>query len=161
MSNTTLVPSLLAMAASAAMPVQPAATEASRSNSTAAPAARADHAGHAHATGTNATTQSRNVVRDRATGRLRAPTTEELQAQRDARMARGEPEGGTSTPTVVRQHANGMRSAMLGDEHMSTLMAVRGPDGKLIVKHAKPSDDHAHGAPRSAAPRSKPELATE
>jgi hypothetical protein len=86
---------------------------------------------------TDAQSQSRVVVRDPVTGRLRAPT--------DAELAALQPRGAAArtAPVVVRQHANGMKSAVLGPEYMSTLIVERGPDGKLVKRHADPRDEHA------------------
>lgn len=98
--------------------------------------------------------EARRAVRDKDTGKLRAPTNEELEAEKAERQARGEPEpAGPVAPRSVRQHANGMRSAVLGPEYMVTLKAERGPDGKLIVKHANPAHEH------KAAPKAQPQAA--
>ncbi|EHR70113.1 hypothetical protein BurJ1DRAFT_1241 [Burkholderiales bacterium JOSHI_001] len=87
--------------------------------------------------------ESRRVVRDKETGKLRSPTEEELAAERAERKARGEPEPGANrVPLAVRQHPNGMRSAVLGPEYLVTLRAERGPDGKLVIKHANPAHEH-------------------
>lgn len=89
------------------------------------------------------------VVRDKETGKLRAPTDAELeqmrQNERSARKARGRSESGATAPIAVRQHANGMRSAVLGPEYLVTLKAQRGADGKLTVKHDKVADEHGAG----------------
>ena len=91
--------------------------------------------------------QAVRAVRDKETGRLRAPTDEELeqmlQADRAARKARGLSEDGPATPLVVRQHANGMRSAVLGPEYLVTLKAQRTAEGKLSVAHDKAIHEHA------------------
>jgi hypothetical protein len=94
--------------------------------------------------------ESRRVVRDKETGKLRSPTEEELAAERAERKARGEPEASARAPLAVRQHANGMRSAVLGPEYLVTLKAERGPDGRLVIKHADPAHDHP-GAAQPAA----------
>jgi hypothetical protein len=67
-----------------------------------------------------------------------------------ARKARGEPEVINRTPLVVRQHSNGMRSAVLGPDYLMTLRAERRADGKLVVVHAKP------GSAEPAAPSQHP-----
>lgn len=95
---------------------------------------------------------ARRVVRDKATGKLRAPTTEELEADSSERRARGEAEpNAKGAPLAVRQHANGMRSAVLGDDYMSTLQASRGADGKLVIRHANPAHEHKLDARRQSA----------
>jgi hypothetical protein len=93
-------------------------------------------------------TQERRAVRDSVTGKLRAPSEEELAAERTARTARGQAEPtGAIAPKVVRQHSNGMRSAVLGPEYLSTLKAERQADGKLVTRHANPADDHGSAKP--------------
>lgn len=100
--------------------------------------------------------ESRRVVRDAVTGKLRAPSEEELATERAARKASGKAEfKGPSAPLIVRQHANGMRSAVLGTEYMSTLQAERKADGRLVVRHANPA--HEHQAPRGTQPNSTTE----
>lgn len=98
--------------------------------------------------------QGRRAVRDQDTGKFRAPTMEELEAEKADRKARGiaEPTGPTA-PLAVRQHASGMRSAVLGPEYMVTLKAERGPDGRLIVRHANPAHEHqaSPAQPKAAA----------
>ncbi len=88
--------------------------------------------------------QSRRAVRDPETGRLRAPTEEELRTMREtesaARKARGEPEMAKRAPLSVRQHPNGMRSAVLGPDYLMTLKAERRADGKLVVIHSEPGN---------------------
>lgn len=95
---------------------------------------------------TVAQAQARRVVRDKETGRLRSPNEEELKALVDAeradRQARGESEPAAAA-VVVRQHASGMRSAVLGPEHMVYLKGQRTADGKLVVTHDKPAHEHA------------------
>lgn len=90
--------------------------------------------------------QSLRVVRDKETGKLRAPTAEEAKAmaaaEREAR--KGEPQ----RTVVLRQHANGMKSAVLTPEYLSTLKAQRQPDGSLAITHAAPADEHAAHAPQ-------------
>ena len=93
------------------------------------------------------TAQSLRAVRDKETGKLRAPTSDELKeivdAERAARKARGQAEPGeTKTPLAIRQHANGMKSAVLGPDFLATLKAERAPDGRLITKHADAAHDH-------------------
>lgn len=86
--------------------------------------------------------QALRVVRDKQTGKLRAPTADELKvmqaAERAERRARGVPE---SQPLVVTRHASGMLSAKLGPEYMMTLEGERQPDGSVRRFHA---DGTAH-----------------
>jgi hypothetical protein len=98
--------------------------------------------------------QALRAVRDKETGRLRAPNTEEMkemiEAERAERKARGQAEpSATKTPIAIRTHANGMKSAVLGPDFHATLVAERDADGKLRVKHLNPANEHA-------APQSKP-----
>jgi hypothetical protein len=44
---------------------------------------------------------------------------------------------------IVRQHANGMRSAVLGPDFLVSIKAERSPDGKLAVTHDRPEHEHA------------------
>jgi hypothetical protein len=81
----------------------------------------------------------RRAVRDSVTGKLRAPTEEEAAAMSAASRARA-----AKAPAVVRQHANGMRSAVLGPEYLSTLQAERSSDGRLVIRHASQGDEHAN-----------------
>lgn len=89
--------------------------------------------------------QARRAVRDSQTGKLRAPTEEELAADRAARKARGIAEpSGRKAPLAVRQYPNGMRGAVLGPDYLVTLKAERTADGKLVVKHADPAQAQVH-----------------
>ena len=90
---------------------------------------------------------SRRAVRDKVTGKLRAPTSEEAEAmrasERGTRAARGVAEPGSkSGPLRVVQHAGGMRSAVLGTEYLVTLKAQRRSDGSLDITHNQPGLDH-------------------
>lgn len=87
--------------------------------------------------------QTRRAVRDSETGKLRAPSEDELAAIRAARGARGIAEpSGHKVPLAVRQYSNGMRGAVLGPDFLVTLKAERTADGRLVVKHADPAHDH-------------------
>ena len=78
--------------------------------------------------------QALRAVRDKDTGQLRRATPEQAsQPQR---------------PLVVRQYSNGMRSARLSPEYLSSLQATRQPDGSLKVTHGE-ADEHAAPAPQS------------
>lgn len=101
--------------------------------------------------------QALRVVRDKATGRLRAPTDDELKAmvasERAARKARGLPELEVQTPLVVRKHAGGMRSAKLGPEYMMTLQGERQADGSIRSFHPDgTSHDQRHPVARDNRP---------
>jgi hypothetical protein len=112
------------------------AGEATPAASTASPQATPQAAGDAAA-------QGRRAVRDKDTGKFRAPTMEELEAEKAERKARGLPEPtAKAAPLALRQHPNGMRSAVLGPEYLVTLKAERGADGRLIVRHANPAHEH-------------------
>jgi hypothetical protein len=96
------------------------------------------------------------VVRDAQTGELRAPNSDELRAmqaqekaEKAARKARGE-ESAMPEETVVRVHANGMKSALLGEDQLVQVVATRDADGKLVVSHANPADEHV--APATELP---------
>ena len=91
--------------------------------------------------------QARRAVRDKETGKLRAPTQEELKVmledERAARRARGQPEPSAErTPIVVRQHPSGMRSAVLGRDFLITIQAQRRTDGKVEISHTDPAHEH-------------------
>lgn len=94
------------------------------------------------------------AVRDQATGKLRRATAEEAAAmaaaERAERLAKGQPDPQADAPVVVRVHANGMTSAELSPEHLVTVQARRGADGRLLRSHTHPSLEH----PTAAAPRS-------
>jgi hypothetical protein len=93
--------------------------------------------------------QSMRVVRDKATGKLRAPTADELDAmesqERADRKARGLSEAGDPNSLKITRHANGMRSAKLGPEFLMTLRGERKADGSVRrfhpdgVEHQQPS----------------------
>lgn len=92
--------------------------------------------------------QALRAVRDKATGKLRAPSQEELesmlQEERAQRRARGEPEVAATSaqPLSVRRHASGMRSAVLGPEYLVTVQGKRAADGSMVQTHADPAHEH-------------------
>jgi hypothetical protein len=91
--------------------------------------------------------QARRAVRDKETGKLRAPTQEELKVmleeERAARKASGQPEpSARPTPIAVRQHPNGMRSAVLGPDFLVTIQAQRRSDGTVETSHTDPALEH-------------------
>lgn len=96
---------------------------------------------------TTAQAQARRAVRDRETGKLRAPTQEELKVmlenERAARRARGQPEPSAGpTPIVTRQAPSGMRSAVLGPDFLVAIKGQRRTDGKVEISHSDPAHDH-------------------
>ena len=112
----------------------------------AAPGASA-HASHAAPAPAEA--QARRVVRDKESGKLRAPNAEELEAMLEADKAAGiTAPSGDKTPVSVRQHPSGMKSAVLGRDYLATLKAERSADGKLVLKHADPAHEHPTAAPK-------------
>ena len=93
------------------------------------------------------TASARRVVRDKDTGKLRAPSEEELavilESERAARQAKGLAEPSAQrAPVAVRQHANGMYSAVLGPDYLVTIKARRSADGKVEVSHTNPAHEH-------------------
>ena len=126
-SRTSATLAALALAASAGAAT---AADATVSDTQAEPAAAAQ-------------ADSRRAVRDKVTGKLRAPTPEEAEALRAARSARSTSQAGAkTTPMRVVQHGGGMRSAVLGTEYLVTLKAQRQPDGSLAITHNQPGLDH-------------------
>lgn len=89
--------------------------------------------------GAAAQADSRRAVRDKVTGKLRAPTAEEAEAMR---ASQGTARAAKSAPVRVVQHNGGMRSAVLGPEYLVTLKAQRQPDGTLAITHNQPGLDH-------------------
>jgi hypothetical protein len=89
---------------------------------------------------TAAQAQARYVVRDAQTGQLRAPTDEELSAM----LARQNTASRMAAPraTVVQKHPGGMRSAVLGTEHLVTIQAQRRANGTLDVSHTDATQAH-------------------
>ena len=92
------------------------------------------------------------VVRDKATGKLRAPNADELkameQSERAARKARGLTEG--AAPVQVTRRADGTLAARLGPEYLMTLKAERRADGSVRQLHDDPAMAHPATAPRAA-----------
>jgi hypothetical protein len=106
--------------------------------------------------GAGAWADGMRVVRDAQTGELRAPNSEELRtmqaqekAEKAARKARGEADT-LPQETTVRTHAGGIKSATLGEEHLVQVVASRDENGKLVVKHESPADEHPQ--PTTALP---------
>jgi hypothetical protein len=97
-----------------------------------------------------ATAAAKRVIRDKATGQLREPTAAEA-ADLEAELAAQRP-AAPAAPLVVRQHANGMTSVVLGTEQMVTVQARRAPDGRLVRSHNHPKYEHPT-APAAAPAR--------
>jgi hypothetical protein len=101
-------------------------------------------------------TDAMRVVRDKTTGKLRAPSDSELQQMLDAekaeRKARGKSEPAADRqPVQVRTYASGMKAAVLGPEYLVSLEARSDADGNLTVRHANPADVQ-DAAPTTALP---------
>lgn len=129
-----------ALAASASIAAEPAP---------AAAPARGDAVSSTQAPGASAL----RAVRDKETGKLRRATEAELAemlaAEKAQREARGQADPATAPPAVmVRQHANGMVSAVLGTEHLVTVQVVRGADGRLVRSHTHPAYEHPVARPQ-------------
>jgi hypothetical protein len=93
---------------------------------------------------------AKRVVRDKHTGKLRAPSEDELQEMIAGENAARATQIKTRAPLVVRQYPNGMRGAVLGPEYLLSLKAQRRSDGTVEVSHDKPGHDHA--APTAKLP---------
>lgn len=95
------------------------------------------------------------VMRDKTTGKLRAPTAEESKAMDDdaraARKARGLPETATPTPAHVTRRADGALAARLGPDYLQTLKAERRADGSVRRFHDDGAD-HPVAAPHNTLP---------
>lgn len=95
-----------------------------------------------------ASSDSSRVVRDAATGKLRAPTADEhaeldQQQAGKARMMRAAPKS-----TLSRAHKSGGRGSRLTDEFMSSSVVVKAADGTL-VQQCFDSHDAAEAAVHS------------
>lgn len=109
----------LALAGIAALPLSALAADASPVVQTSAPI------------GSSANNQI--VVRDAASGELRAATPEEAQSLQGSRSSVVQRRSSSvAATTQARFHASGARGARLTDELMSYSVLVRQPDGKLL-----------------------------
>lgn len=101
------------------------------------------------------------VVRDKLTGELRTPDSEELKALVEAEKAdkaarRDKAKGPNAMPEageapVVKQHGNGMKSAQLTEEYLVNLQGHRDARGALHLSHDRLADTHnAQPAPAAA-----------
>ena len=83
------------------------------------------------------------AVRDKQTGKLRAPNDKELKELLKAEKASGSQQPTQDTTRViVREHENGMRSAELGPEFLVSVEAYRDEDGVLRTRHTDPKLEH-------------------
>lgn len=87
------------------------------------------------------------AIRDKQTGLLRRATAAEvaemIESERLQRAALGQPDPATApSARAIIHHPSGMVSAILGPEHLVTVKAVRGPDGRLVRAHTHPGYEH-------------------
>lgn len=99
---------------------------------------------------------SQIVVRDAATGRLRAATADEARALQATRPAAS----GTALRTVQRSHASGAKGVRLNDSFMSYSVLVRQPDGS-VAEQCFASQEEADAAVAAAAKNQTQALPTE
>jgi len=83
------------------------------------------------------------AVRDKKTGKLRSPNPAELRKMAEEEAASAGTTAAEASEPVVTYHANGMRSAVLGREHLMSLEAKRNADGTIEMSHsnAEEADD--------------------
>lgn len=85
-----------------------------------------------------ATSDGLRAVRDKKTGKFRAPNANELKEMEEAAAAESAAQGAraaaTTDPVVVR-NASGMRSARLGPEYLISLQGKRNGDGTIEKSH--------------------------
>lgn len=77
------------------------------------------------------------VVRDKTTGRVRAPSDEELKE-----MSAAEPAAAAPAAIQVLNHANGMKSARLPPEMLISVEVSRDANGVLQTRHDRPGMEH-------------------
>ena len=104
---------------------------------------------------TQASMDAMRAVRDKDSGKLRAPTQDELkelvEAETAARRARGMPEPSANPqPVQVRTYPSGMKAAMLGPDFLVTVQARRDANGNLVMGHANSAYEHT--APSTELP---------
>lgn len=92
------------------------------------------------------------VVRDAATGQLRAPTAEEQQTLQEA-GARTQMRAAPA-PTLQKYHSNGAHGARLTDEFMTTAVVTRAADGRLQMQCLEPG--HSGQTPHPAHTQLQP-----
>lgn len=71
------------------------------------------------------------VVRDAQTGKMRAPTADELKALRARTPAAASLNAGKAAPRALATRRDGARGVRLGDKTMVYEVVTRGADGKL------------------------------
>jgi len=90
-------------------------------------------------------TNAVRAVRDKKTGKLRAPNPAELrkmaELEEQANATQQSSPLGRPAETVIREHAGGMKSAELSREHLQTLYGTRSEDGTIKKSHSKGDDD--------------------
>jgi len=97
------------------------------------------------------TADAMTVARDPHTGKLRAPTAEDLQA---LNKGNGNANGSAiavraaAVPTQQKFHPSGAQGLRLTDEFMSSSVVTRTADGKLVMQCLEPG--HKDMAPHAA-----------
>jgi len=98
-------------------------------------------------------TTAMRAARDKVTGNLRRANQADVQetpaAEAAERWARGLPDPATAPlARQVLQRPNGTLCAVVGTEHLVTMMAVRGADGRLVRNQAHRSAEHPISKPQ-------------
>jgi hypothetical protein len=89
------------------------------------------------------------VVRDAQTGKMRAPTTDELKALRGKRPGAAAATTGAAQPQALTGRRPGTHGVRLGEKNMVYEVVSRGPDGKLTsecVQGEAAAEQALHGA---------------
>lgn len=92
------------------------------------------------------------VVRDAQTGKMRAPTTDELKALRATRPGAAAPDA--VQPQALTGRRPGTHGVRLGEKNMVYEVVTRGPDGKLTsecVQGEAAAEQALHGAQQRPA----------
>lgn len=94
------------------------------------------------------------AVRDAQTGKMRAPTPDELKALRAPAPSAAAPAGARPRPQALAPRRDGAHGVRLGEKTMVYDVVTRGADGRLRSEcvHGEAAADavshaHAHGAP--------------
>ena len=101
------------------------------------------------------------VVRDAQTGKMRAPTPDELRALRAKTPPPPAAMAGSAQPQTLTNRRSGARGVRLGEKNLVYEVVTRGPDGKLsetCVQGADAAEHALHGAPdgtTNAAPHAE------
>ena len=90
-------------------------------------------------------TNAVRVVRDKKTGKLRAPNPAELRkmAEMEAEAAQSVSLMPAASDTTITRGADGTSAAMLGTEHLMSLHGERAEDGSIKKSHSEESDDQS------------------